>query len=740
MFPSKNLSIKFTIFRAPTESMRKLVFYAGLLVMFAVGICNGHAQLLVTDSLEGVLKKPGLKVADQVGVLIQLSDLYLSRNPDRSFFYTRQAVALATPTQNPQLIGPAYRSLGNYYSDKGDLDSSTYFLEQALEYIPHDALTYFFLGQNEWFNGKEKIANTYYALGEKAALQNADLKTLAIIYHAYAEYYRYYHDYAQAQHYISLSIRILEKSSLYSELAVAYNIQVEIYRTQGDYKKALETCSKMGVIAYQIVDSNRIGYCLSRMGYIYYMQNDFKTAELYLLKSLELSEKTNSRNLRLFSLKALADMYSNQVNVAQCKLYAGLCLQAGIEMNNYTGEALAYSALSNLYYRIHNNDSALWYADKAYWVAKKNDDPINMLNAILNKIPLAYETGSYIKVVQLTKEGIELAEVTKTKEHLKDLYKYEYLANEQLGNNAEAFVAYKKFKIFEDSLSNADVSLGVHKSQLEMSYQDKHLADTLLYIKKNQEARDAILLEKQRGWYLTFIGVLMVSVLSLVTFIIWLGSRKRKKLNDALTESNLDKERLLKEIHHRVKNSLQTVSSLLNLQKNKAGLQSFEELIDESQLKISNIASVHELLYQSASFRKIDLSDYVDKLLGLMYLTFTDKTKKIVLKKDIEHIEISLDKSVPLALIINEIITNSFKYAFEGRTSGTITITCKKEHETVTLDIRDNGIGLLAQPDSSSGLGFALIKGFVQQLKGTLNYGTEHGSFFVISFPDNSQV
>jgi two-component sensor histidine kinase len=119
-----------------------------------------------------------------------------------------------------------------------------------------------------------------------------------------------------------------------------------------------------------------------------------------------------------------------------------------------------------------------------------------------------------------------------------------------------------------------------------------------------------------------------------------------------------------------------------------------------------------------------------------MQQTFSDESKKIQFKKDIQQLEISLDKSVPLALIINEIITNSFKYAFEGRNAGTIAISCSKKGEMVVLDIRDNGVGLLAQPGASPGLGFALIQGFVQQLKGTLQYGTDGGSFFVISFPD----
>jgi two-component sensor histidine kinase len=699
-----------------------------------------YSQLAMPDSLEQVLQQPGLSKKEQVDVLLQLSDLYLSRNPDKSFEYSKQAVFISSSLNEPELLGKSYRSLGNFYSDKGEQDSSRFFLEKALVYIPDDPLSYFFLGQNEWFNGDYMVSNRYYVLAEKAAIQRSDLKTLASIYTAFSEYYRYNQDFVLAQHYIDLSLRILERSTLYGDQAMAYNIQAEIYRTKGDYENALKVYTKTARIAYQILDSNRIGYCFSRMGYIYYMQDDFYHAEIYLVKSLELAEKVKGRHLKLFALKALADMYSNIGNIDKCKEYTRLCLTAGVELEDPTAEALAYSALSNLFYRTHQKDSAAIYADKAYVIAKENNDDINILNAILNKLPLEFENDQFEQVIRLTKEGIELVKQTETMEHLRDLYKYQYQSYEETGRNADAFIAFKKYKMYEDSLQNTNVNVGLHTSLLEMSYQDKHLTDTLIYLENTQRAEQEILLQKQRSEFFIAIGLIVAGLLFIIIFIIWTTSIKRKKMNFSLAESNQDKELLLKEIHHRVKNSLQTVSSLLNLQKTKADNGILHALIDESQLKINNIAIVHELLYQSSSFRKINLKDYVNKLTDHIRTTYADEKKEINIIKNIEPIEISLDKSVPLALIINEIVTNSFKYAFNNRESGIIEINCRKTDNRVWVEIKDNGVGLPDHQSVDTGMGFVLIEGFVRQLKGELNYGTNNGCFFVFSFPDKEKV
>ncbi len=719
--------------------MRKIRPFVLTFIGFLVQLNFLSAQFGDVDSLERVLAGGSLQPKEKVPVLLKLSDLYLSRNHTVAFSYASQAVSISKNLGDNSLLGFSYRSLGNCYSYSGNYDSTVFFLNLALKYNPEDVTALYYLGQNEWYNGTEDNCILYYAKAEKICLKKNDLKNLAIVYYSLADYYRYTQRDSLSDYYVSISIMILEKSNLYGDLATAYNIKAEMYRTRGEYKMALETYIKTAKLAYQVLDSTRIGYCFSRMGNIYYMQNDFVLAEKFLIRSLDIAEKVKGRNLELFCLKTLTDMFSNMRNTEKCLYYANLCIQVGREMKEESAISLAYSSLSTLYYGMGLVDSARSYADKSYKLAIENNDPINMLNSILNIIPIEFDAGNYTKVVQLTGEGIELAKFTETMEHLRDLYKFQYRAYEKLGDKTASFEAFDQYRMYEDSLSNDNVQLGMKESELEMNYQDKHLADTLVYIENSQKARQEILLQKQRSKYTLAIGVIVAILLSIIIFIIWSTSRKRKKLNLSLSESNHDKELLLKEIHHRVKNSLQVVSSLLNLQKTQTNKKKFDELIDESQIKIANIAIVHELLYQSSSFKKINLKQYIDKLGEHVLKTLGDPNKHITITNVTGDVEISLEKSVPLALVVNEIITNSVKYAFNEKKEGNIRIECRKNQETIEVRIADNGSGMAKeQLNNEQGIGMTLIQGFVKQLKGELTYGNENGCFFVFSFPDTN--
>ncbi len=698
---------------------------------------SGHylfAYLSPKDSLERLL--PNSKGVEKAEVLLQLADLYIASDLNKSFGYSKQAIELSNQLNNITFQCKSYRMLGVCYSDKGDHDSSKYFLELAIKHVPDDPLAYFFLGQNEWFNGNDIISNQYYQKAEKYAIKKKDLKTLAITYSGFAEYYRYHQQDSLSEYYIELSIQILEKSSFLGDLAMAYNIKAELLRKKGEYPQALEMYNKTARIAYKTLDSNRIGYCFSRMGYIYYMQNQFEIAENYLLKALSISQTVNSKFLESFTLGAITDLYSNMGNVVKCRKYAQLCIDHAYQIKDYSRISLAYSSLSNLYYHTGDLDSAMVYANMSYNLAKENEDILNILNAILNKTTIEFARGNFSTVISVSDEGIKLANITQTMEHLKDLYMYRYKSFEKLGNKSASFEAFSQFKMYEDSLQNNNVKLSVKQSQLEMSYQDKHLADTLVYIDNAQKATQKILLEKQRSRFFVIIGILVAILLSAIIFIVLSTSIKRKKLNQELTESNHDKELLLKEIHHRVKNSLQITSSLLSLQKNQSSNKSFEELIDESQIKINNIAIVHELLYQSSSFKKINLEQYVDKLTNHILQTYHSEIKNIRINSAIENVEIGLDKSVPLALVINEIITNSVKYAFKDKSEGLINIKAHKKDGRIYVEIHDNGVGIDLEKEKN-GIGMTLIQGFVKQLKGSIEVGNNNGCFFVISFPEN---
>jgi PAS domain S-box-containing protein len=207
---------------------------------------------------------------------------------------------------------------------------------------------------------------------------------------------------------------------------------------------------------------------------------------------------------------------------------------------------------------------------------------------------------------------------------------------------------------------------------------------------------------------------------------------------EQLKNSLREKEFLLKELHHRVKNNLALVSSLLNLQEETVRDPIVDRVFESSRNRIKSMALVHEILYHSEDMGKIDFSQYIQKLLN--YLSYSYVTLKTgpTLKVRVGDIKMPINKAIPCGLVINELVTNAFKYAFTGNRPGEIRIELdSKDDKSCQLLIGDNGIGLPADLDmgSTKSFGFTLLTILINQLKGSFEIDRSEGTTFRITFP-----
>jgi two-component sensor histidine kinase len=205
-----------------------------------------------------------------------------------------------------------------------------------------------------------------------------------------------------------------------------------------------------------------------------------------------------------------------------------------------------------------------------------------------------------------------------------------------------------------------------------------------------------------------------------------------KKLRAALRE----KETLLKEIHHRVKNNIQIVSSLLRLQAAASDDQRLKDAIKASQIRIRSISLIHEKLYQSPDLATVDFEDYAGSLAGQIIQAFGADPGLISLDVRADRIRLPAKKAVPCGLIINELVLNALKYAFPPGRKGNIRIEMRKAGDGCRLLVSDDGIGLpdnldLQKPER---LGFQIVSDLVRQLDGTVEIIREVGTTFKIEF------
>ncbi len=238
------------------------------------------------------------------------------------------------------------------------------------------------------------------------------------------------------------------------------------------------------------------------------------------------------------------------------------------------------------------------------------------------------------------------------------------------------------------------------------------------------------------------VSITLVSLIVLSIIVIWnrrLNSEIKSRIlaEKHVKASLLEKETLLQEIHHRVKNNLNVVSSLLKLQENSVEDERVKEALNESQGRIYAMSAVHEALYNTKNLAEIDLKSYLSKISGTLIQTYSVNPGKVRFNIDGDGIILNIEKASPVGLIINELISNSLKYAFQDKSESEINVSMKKQDKQLELIVMDNGIGIQEGFDwkNANTLGLKLVRTLVEnQLDGSIDLDNTNGTKFTIKF------
>lgn len=213
---------------------------------------------------------------------------------------------------------------------------------------------------------------------------------------------------------------------------------------------------------------------------------------------------------------------------------------------------------------------------------------------------------------------------------------------------------------------------------------------------------------------------------------------ERKAQESALKESLAEKEILLKEVHHRVKNNMQVITSILNLQSAYITDEAALQMLQESQERIKSMSLVHESLYQSKFLSEVNFSEYVTNISKNLYHSYLRPQGGISLDFDLDDVYLNLDTSIPCGLILNELISNAMKYAFIGRKEGAIKVGMKIRQDRLVMTVTDDGVGLPEGfvVEESDSLGLQLVSTLVMQIGGNLSIQKSNPTMFTIDFKE----
>ena len=533
----------------------------------------------------------------------------------------------------------------------------------------------------------------------------------------------------------------IDSSEYYYNLALYFANQsqdsVRISATQRDYgsflgsqSRTYESLSALLSGLDYVPNSKNYDFnkheILKTISITYQSIEDYDKALDYIQQAIKVSEKNNYKTTRGEDNRVYGEILlsQNKINEALNKLNISykyfqdsknqsMLLASGSNLGLCYFLQRKYEAAQNMYdslsiLDINKSDFAgsyYRYLKLGYTLDLHNLD----FKAAINKMQ---KSLSLMKSLNLGKERIEA---------LKALAK----AHQKINNLDQSNFYYQEAFILRDSLFNSEL-INTSKD-LEAKYEAKEKEKEIRFLNQDNILKSKLL--KQRTWALV-IGAIALTIISLLLFSLFYFNRRIQKQNGLVKKALEEKDYLLREIHHRVKNNLQVVSSLLSLQSRQIEDIDIRNAINEGRSRVRSMALIHQNLYQNDSLSGVSVTGYLDNLIKELFDTYNISSEKIILDLDIEEIALDIDTMVPLGLIINELISNCLKHAFPDNRKGHISVKLSELNNQIHLTVKDNGIGVeFEKINNSKSFGKKLISAFSKKLNAEIitsnNNGTE---------------
>lgn len=540
------------------------------------------------------------------------------------------------------------------------------------------------------------------------------------------------------------------KSINYKDLQYAYTILSTANRLDGNLTKALE----YGLVAEKIAAKNNdLGQQRStiynHIALIYNALDKNNLAINYWDKAIQIAEKNND----------IATIKTVSMNKISILIKQKETKKALLALNKITKqhppESFIDKVRTNYFYlssyiieKKYTNAKPHYENLKSFYESGTKDDP-GRIYMCMSIIKYLQKTNQSHKTYQYLNELKELA--SESNNSLKADYELVHFKTDSATNNfKEAILHYQNYKTLSDSIFTLEKSKQF--SSLELQYETEKKDNNIKFLKKQAQIQQTTIQKATVTKY-----IFIASIFILILFLGLLYNRYRlkqeanKKLEDKrqkINEQNellkkllLEKEWLIKEIHHRVKNNLQIVISLLNTQ--SAYLDNEDALlaIQNSQHRMHAMSLIHQKLYQSDNLATIDMAWYIKELINYLKDCF-DTNKKIEYQLDTVNVELDVSQAVPLGLILNEAISNAIKYAFPDNGRGIVLVELKNLHENkYQLTISDNGIGVPNnfEIENRDSLGMNLMQGLSGQIDGDFEIKNENGLKIIINFTKKEQ-
>jgi two-component sensor histidine kinase/tetratricopeptide (TPR) repeat protein len=678
---------------------------------------------------------------------------------DSAMYYTGKAETLSRKTQNQFQLANCYITYALILDIQAESAPSKVSYEQSLDYAQKAISIFTSLGNDK------KLCDAYYCLlgiqeyklpieetillAEKTRTLSrkiGDKKLEGRILEDIAYYNSLQSEYTKSIKLLNEALKIYGSlKNVNDRIQSVYAYMGALYNELGEANKALQYCLKAIAIAekYKVNGYGEVDL-YNFTGVIYRGLKKYEPALKYFEKAVAIARNLDNRGALAFY----------EANAAETALFYGdknkaLFYLKEIEKKDdlaYNSEFInALTVLTKSYVTLNDNKKADKYA-KIIMLTYNN------YNATVYEKEVALSFSSALMTYYFYKKEYNLCRKyaliykktvvkSNSKQKIMNAYNMLYQVDSAQAKFESAMSNYRIQSLYKDSLFNETKNKQLTEMQVKYETDEKEKRNLLL--KKQAELQQSQLSHANfmKNVSFTGIGILIIGF-SMGYRRYSINQRIKKEINlknETLQKLLNEKEWLLKEIHHRVKNNLQVVMSLLNTQSHFLEDESAKTAIRNSQHRIHSMSLIHKKLYLSNNIITVNMAVYIKELVEYFKDSF-DTGQRIRFVLDVTPVELTSTQSVPLSLILNETIMNSLKHAFPDEREGTIAISLVSLPENrVKLTIKDDGIGLqedFNDQKSSPSLGMKLIEGFSGELNADLKFINNNGLAVVIEFTD----
>ena len=604
---------------------------------------------------------------------------YQTKNIDSSRLYIDSCIIAAKEIQNRFYLGDALQLKSRDFFMRGISDSALFYSHKSIE------LFKFFPDSINYFIAEYNLGNIYLSTDDHIKALAQFKKVLLIIDENFDD------------------TEINNNSKINLNRAYCYYSIGIVYDHLEDYVIKLQNMRKALKIALKIPtpeSENLQAVLLGNIGLTYFQLENYELAESYAIAGMEKKKKLGTDKTNGYNYQILAKSAFGRGKFALALKYLQHADKSFAEMQN------------NL--ELNNNQII---RARCYLNQKKYDLALEILHPLEKKYSSSLDKKELIELYNLLSEVyISIGDYKQANHHLQ----VAALLNKEMvtKNNKNAVRDFLSF--YEEEEIRLSDRINNYKA-----------------IQEKEKLQIEVAANKEKEIWIYSLFVVSTICLVLIIIVIARGNRKNKRINQDLNYSIDEKQILFKEVHHRVKNNFQIISSLLNLQQGIEEDVRSKKVLSEAQGRIQSMALVHEMLYRKNEVKRILFNDYSKELVSSIVKSYSNENTKINCNILCAAESFDLELAVPLGLMLNEGVTNSVKYAFEGKSVGNIDIILTPLNENrFQLILKDDGVGIPTEfiNGSKETLGIELITILTNQLGGEVKISNESGTEIIIEF------